>query len=522
MNPRDLPVVTTSAQMRAIDELAIKKYGVPSLSLMENAGAGIARRISESILDRDVSGKKIAILCGPGSNGGDGFVIARHLAAVGARLEIFSVVSMTQLKGDARVNAERATSQGLSHTVIGECTPTPDFSGYRLIIDALFGTGFRGAIEGAVARLIRDANESGIPIVSVDAPSGLDCDTGQLTDPSVRATYTITLGSSKLGHWLWPGRSAVGELEVIDIGIPPEATHQIDPRLFLLTSEFVSESLPTRPPDGHKGVFGKVLIIGGSAGLSGAVVLAANACMRSGVGLTYAAVPESLVDVVDSGSIETVTRSLPEVGGKKVLARRALGECLRLSRDVDAIAIGPGLSTHFESQELVRRLVGRIEKPTVIDADGLNACAKDPSCFGTERNAALVLTPHVGEMARLLGKTIEEIGRDRRAAAVEAAKRFNCVIVMKGAPTFVAEPEGYVYLNPTGNSGMASGGVGDVLTGIIVSLLAQGCSPLVAALCGAYLHGLAGDIGAEALGERALIASDIVGALPEALQLLNR
>lgn len=522
MNPRDLPPVVTSAQMRAIDELAIKKHGVPSLDLMENAGSGIARCISESILEGDISGKKLAILCGPGNNGGDGFVIARHLAAAGAKIEIFSVVSMTQLKGDARVNAERAMEQGLSHVIVDQHTPTPDFSGFRLIIDALFGTGFHGDIEGTAARLIRAASESGIPIVSVDTPSGLESDTGQLTDPSVRATYTITLGTSKLGQWLWPGRSAVGELEVVDIGIPPEAIHQIDPHLLLLTSEFVSESLPARPPDGHKGTFGKALIIGGSAGLTGAVVLAANACMRAGVGLTYAAVPESLVDVVDSGSIETVTRPLPEVGGKRVPARRALGECLRLSQDVDAIAIGPGLSTHFETQELVRRLVRRVEKPAVIDADGLNACAKDTSCLEIERRAALILTPHVGEMARLLDKTIEEIGRDRRAAAAEASKRFNCVVVMKGAPTFVAEPEGYVYLNPAGNSGMASGGVGDVLTGIIVSLLAQGCSPLVAALCGVYLHGLAGDIGAEALGERALIASDLVGALPEALQLLNR
>jgi NAD(P)H-hydrate epimerase len=237
--------------------------------------------------------------------------------------------------------------------------------------------------------------------------------------------------------------------------------------------------------------------------------------MRAGVGLTYSAVPESLVDVVDAGSIESVTRALPEVGGKRALAKRALGECCRLSEQVDAVAVGPGLSMHHQTQELVRRLVSRLTKPTVIDADGLNACAKDPACLEGERSAPLILTPHVGEMARLLGIPNESVARDRQQAAVEAARRFQCIIVMKGAPTFVAEPEGFLYLNPTGNSGMGSGGVGDVLTGIIVSLLAQGCQPLVAALLGTFLHGLAGDLAAETLGPRSLVASDIVAALPD-------
>lgn len=516
MNPRDLPPVVTSAQMRAIDELAIKKFGIPSLDLMENAGSGVARYIVDSIGEHSITGKQIAILCGPGSNGGDGYVVARHLATAGAKVDVFSTVATSKLKGDAKVNADRATTNGISISVIENVAQPVDLSGYHVIVDALFGTGIHGAIEGIAASLIQAANASGAPIVAIDSPSGLDGDSGQFVEPAMHASHTLTLGAAKLGQLLWPGRAIVGELDVVEIGIPEEAVRELAPKTFLMTSEFVHESLPARPPDGHKGTFGKALIIGGSAGLSGAVVLASNASMRSGVGLTYAAVPESLVDVVDAGAIETVTRALPEVGGKRVLARRALGECLRLSEQADAVAIGPGLSMHHETQELVRRLVPRLAKPTVIDADGLNACAKDPSCLERERGAQLILTPHVGEMARLLGSSSGGIARDRQAAAIEAARRFQCIVVMKGAPTFVADPDGYTYLNPTGNAGMASGGVGDVLTGIIVSLLAQGCQPLVAALVGTYLHGFAGDLAAGPIGERSLVASDLIEALPDA------
>ncbi len=521
MNPQDLPPVVTSAQMRALDELAIKKYGIPSLDLMENAGSRVARYIIDYICERLLTGKQIAILCGPGNNGGDGYVVARHLAAAGAKVGIFSVEAVSKLKGDAKVNADRVAKNGISVVEFEEGTQPVDLSGYHVIIDALFGTGFHGSIDGVAARLIRAANASGVPIIAIDTPSGLDNDSGQYAEPAIRATHTLTLGAVKLGQQFWPGRVIVGELDIIDIGIPKAAVRELDPKMFLMTSEFVRESLPARPPDGHKGTFGKALIIGGSAGFSGAVVLASNASMRAGVGLTYAAVPESLVDVVDAGAIETVTRALPEVGGKRVLARRALGECLRLSDQVDAIAIGPGLSTHHETQELVRRLIQRLARPAVIDADGLNACASDVSCLEVERSAQLILTPHVGEMARLLDSSTEDIARDRRAAAIKAARRFKCIVVMKGAPTFVADPNGYLYVNPTGNSGMASGGVGDVLTGIIVSLLAQGCQPLNAALLGTYLHGLAGDIAADSVGQRSLVASDLVEALPDTFSYIT-
>ena len=521
MKPDSLPPIVTAAQMRAIDDYAIGKLGIPSLTLMENAGAGVAQGIIKHIFDGNPQGKKVAILCGPGNNGGDGFVVARHLADVGAAVTVYLIGPVSRLKGDARTSADRAERQGIKPVVIDETDRPPDLSKNDLIVDAIFGTGFHGGISGIAARLIDAANSSGVPIAAIDTPSGLDGDTGTMATPTVSATYTFTLGATKLGQWLWPGRASVGDTEIIDIGIPVEAVAAQNLHLRLITEDFVRRSLPIRPPDGHKGTFGKALIIGGSVGMSGAVVLAANACMRCGVGLTYAAVPESLVDAVDSGAVETVVRPLPEVGGKRVIARRALGEIMRLWTEIDAVAIGPGLSTHHETQELVRRLVMRRQKPTVLDADGLNACAKDTSCLEATNDVPLIITPHAGEMARLVGQGVEAITKDRQSAALEAARRFRCIVVMKGAPTFVAEPDGEVFLNPTGNSGMATGGVGDVLTGMIVSLLAQGCDPLSAALCGVYLHGLAGDEVADEYGEASVVASDLVACLPHAFQALG-
>ncbi len=339
-----------------------------------------------------------------------------------------------------------------------------------------------------------------------------------MTDPAVHADYTLALGASKIGQWLWPGRSAVGNLEVVDIGIPENAIAEVNPSRSIIVHDFVGSILPRRLPDGHKGTFGKALIVGGSAGMSGAVSLAASACLRSGVGLCYAAVPQSLTDAVDVGSPETVVVPLPQVRRGRCISTRALGDCLRSVSKADALAIGPGLSTHHETQEFARRLIIRSGKPCVVDADGLNACARDLTCLESKRNSDLVLTPHAAEMSRLLDVPLEQVLADRMAAAASAARRFDCTVVMKGAPTFVADPGGKLYLNPTGNSGMATGGAGDILTGILVSLLAQGCDALRASLAAVYLHGLSGDLAAEEIGERSLVASDLIVFLPRAFQ----
>jgi len=522
MNPRDLPRIVTPEQMRAIDERAIKGMGIPGLALMENAGRGIAVRIREGILAGDCRGKRIGIVCGRGNNGGDGFVIARYLAEASAQVTTYVLGSVTSLSGDAKVNAERAIQVGLTPDEVSAPEQIPDFSAYDLLVDAIFGTGFRGPIAGVAAAVITAMNAAGVPIVAVDTPSGLDGATGAVSESTINAYATMTLAASKRGQWLWPGRGQVGRLETIDIGIPAAAVEAEDVHLALITEEFIRQSLPPRPPDGHKGAFGKALILGGSVGMSGAAALAANACMRAGVGLTYVGVPASLADLVDIKATEPVVLPLPEVRPRRVLARRGLGEIIKHIENVDAVAIGPGLSQHHETQELVRRLIVRRSKPTVLDADGLNACAQEIAVLEAPNQAPLVITPHVGEMARLLGRDASDIAADREGAAREAASRFGCIVVMKGAPTFVAESDGCVYLNPTGNSGMASGGVGDVLTGIIVSFLAQGCTPIVAALLGVYIHGLAGDFAAAELGERSLVASDLIDALPDVLVHLEK
>lgn len=521
MNRPDLPRIVTAAQMRAIDERAIHELKFPSLTLMENAGKGVAGRIRERLFDGDCLNRRVMVVCGRGNNGGDGFVVGRYLADWGAHAEFCLIGRMTDLKGDAKVNCDIVVKRGLPVLELGQSGPIPDFSGADLLVDAIFGTGFRGPISGIAAEIIRRMNESVIRIVAVDAPSGLDSDTGSIDESTVTSYITMSLACSKRGQWLWPGRSKVGLLETVDIGIPQSVIEEEEVRLSLITKDFVRQSLPRRPPDAHKGTFGKALIVGGSAGMSGAVVLAASAALRTGVGLAYAACPTSLVDAVDTGSIETVVLGMPEVQKRRVLARRGLGEIVGHFEQVDAVAIGPGLGRHHETQELIRRLVTRRTRPTVLDADGINAFAKEPGLLDTAVDAPLIITPHVAEMARLLGRTNAEITDDREGAAREAASRFNCITVMKGAPTFIASSDGEVYLNPTGNSGMATGGMGDVLTGIIVSLLAQGLPPLDAALAGVYLHGMAGDFAAADVGERSLLAGDVVGAIGDALGMLE-
>ena len=517
MIPADLPKIVTAAQMRSIDERAIHGIGIPGLTLMENAGRGVAERIRDRVLDGVTTGKRIAVVCGRGNNGGDGFVVGRYLAEWRAEIQFFLIGEARQLKGDAATNYERAVAMGLPVAEILDHSTVPDFSRFEFLVDAIFGTGFKGPISGKASEVADAMVRSGTRVVAVDSPSGLDSDNGEIAGSIVTSCNTISLACSKRGQWMWPGRRHVGMLEVVDIGIPPDAVATENVRLSLITEDFVRQSIPFRPPDGHKGTFGKALILGGSVGMSGAVALAANACMRCGIGLTYAGVPASLADVVDAEATEPVILPLPEVGKRRVLALRGLGKIVEVFDSVDAVAIGPGLSRHHETQELTRRLIARRTKPTTLDADGLNAFEKDSSVLESQSDIPLIITPHVGEMARLLGRSNESVAAERESAAREAAARFHCIAVMKGAPTFIGEPGGQVYLNPTGNSGMASGGVGDVLTGIIVSFLAQKCEPLTAALMGVYIHGLAGDFAAADFGERAMVASDMVAALPDVL-----
>lgn len=504
--------IVTATQMQHIDRRAIEGMHISSLQLMEAAGKGVAEHIRDDLFEGDVSDTHVAVICGRGNNGGDGFVCGRYLGEWGAGVAYFLLGETEQLKGDALANYQRVNKHAV-HEVLSE-DHIPSFADYGVVIDAIFGTGFKGKIEGLAAEVVRRINAADKPVVAVDIPSGLNADTGQAEGEVVSASMSVTLACPKLGHFLYPGRSFTGPLKIVDIGIPSGAIDAENVEVHLISDEYVNDTLPQRAADAHKGSCGKVFILAGSKGMTGAAALAGNAAVRSGAGLVYVGCPESLNDILEVKLTEALTRPLPEVSRKRVLARRALGEVMKYISDVDAVAVGPGLSQHFETQELVRRVIARRDKPTVLDADGINAFAKDNSTL-RENHASLIITPHVGELSRIVGAPIAEILADRKTWAKKAAAMFNCVCVLKGAPTFVAEPSGTVCLNPTGNAGMASGGTGDVLTGIVVALLGQGLAPFDAACCGVYLHGLAGDLAADELGQMAMCASDMIDCLPE-------
>ncbi len=508
-----MPKITTAAQMQNIDKRAIEGMGIPSLTLMEAAGRGTAEHIRDEFFEGELAGIQIAVICGRGNNGGDGFVGGRYLEGWGAAVDYFLIGEREKLKGDALANYERLPDTAR----VREITDTeriPALGEYDVLVDAIFGTGFHGSIRDVAADVVPAMNDAGVPIIAVDIASGLSSDTGQVEGPAISAEMTVTFGCAKVGHLLFPGRSLTGELRIVDIGFPPAAIAEENVQLHLITEEYLNVTLPEREPDAHKGTCGKIFVLAASVGMTGAAALVGNAAVRSGAGLVYVGCPASLNDILEVKLTEALTRPLPEVRKKRVIARRALGEVMQYIGEADAIAVGPGLSQHFETQELVRRVLARREKPTVLDADGLNAFGKDNSVL-KENKAPLIITPHVGELSRLVNTPIKEIIADRQSWAQKAASLFNCVCVLKGAPTFVAEPDGTVCLNPTGNAGMASGGTGDVLTGIILALLGQDLSPMDAACCGVYLHGLAGDMAAEELGQTSMAAGDMIRQLPE-------
>lgn len=354
----------------------------------------------------------------------------------------------------------------------------------------------------------------------MDCPSGLNSSTGELSKNSIIADTTATLALPKYGQCVYPGKSNVGQLRVIDIGVPDDIVESQNLKLNLIDNQYISENLPTHPPDGHKGNLGKLFIIAGSKGFTGAACMAANTATRAGIGLCYLGIPSSLNDICEVKLTETMTRTLPEVKDKRCFALRGLGEFGQYFEWADACALGPGIGTHHETKELVKRLMSRIDIPTVIDADGLNCFEGDIKPL-IEAKFPCVLTPHPGELSRLIGVDTKEIASDRLSFAKKAASQLKKVILLKGAPTYIAEPDGDVYLNPTGNIGLAKGGSGDVLTGLIAAFLTQGLSPLKAACCGAYIHGLVGDIILDEIGSMGMIPTDLIKKLPDALQIFR-
>jgi NAD(P)H-hydrate epimerase len=504
-------IVTTAAEMRALDRWTIE-HGTPGHVLMERAGVGATRVLRATLGRRPGS---VVVVCGKGNNGGDGFVVARHLRRARVPVEVWLVGRRGDVQGDAaRMLASWSSRRDAVREITGE-QDVPALAA-RLgragaIVDALFGTGLNAPVTGVPARVIDAINAAGAPVLAVDIASGLSADTGRPLGTAVRAAVTATFGFPKIGQCLYPGVEHTGRLEVVDIGIPAAAVAAVGPRAVLLETADVGRLLPRRPRDAHKGTFGHVLVVAGSPGKSGAALLAAEASARSGAGLTTLAVPAALQPVVEGHVREAMTTALPAEPGRAALANLLAGRA--------AVVCGPGLGLTDDTRALVAGIVRTCTVPLVLDADGLNAVA------GTdllrERPAPTIVTPHPGEMARLLGTDTAAVQADRIGAARGLAARFGVVVVLKGAHTVIAAPGGEVAIAPTGNPGMASGGMGDALSGLVGALLAQRLGAFDAATLGVFAHGASADAVAARRGEAGLLARDVIEELPQTLAALQ-
>jgi len=508
----------TPKQMQNIDRRAIDDLGIPGLELMENAGGAVVDAILEQF--GDPADKAVTIVCGKGNNGGDGFVVARKLYEQNAIIDLYLIGERESVKGDARTNLIRAEEIGLTVHEIKESEDFEISESTTLIVDAIFGTGFSGDIREPCAGIISKINEHYAFVVAVDAPSGLDGATGEVSDPTVMADITITFGLPKYGQAVYPGKEYCGYLMTADIGFPEEVIEEAEIELFHIMEDEAIELLPHRSLDSHKGDFGKLFVLAGSVGMTGAAAMTSEAGLRSGTGLVILGCPSGLNDILETKLTEVITKPLPEVRKRRCFALRGLGEVREMVSWADAIAVGPGIGTYHETRDLIFRLLTKLDKPAVFDADALNILAKNLEVL-RDHSAPLVISPHPGEMSRLTGKSIEHIENNRIDIALEFAAEFNLVCILKGAPSVIAEPSGQAWINSTGNHGMATAGAGDVLTGLIGGFLAQGLMDIDAAVLGCYIHGYAGDLAAEMLGPRGMIAGDILEMIPEALARLE-
>ncbi len=518
-----MELLTTPSQMQAFDRAAISRFRIPGLILMENAGRAFVDMLCGAV--GPLAGKRVTVVCGKGNNGGDGFVIARHLLNRGARVQVLLVARRAALSGDAATNCtallqmRRAFPDDLSFTVINRSTRLSRMPSGAVIVDAMFGTGFAGSPHGISKRVIEWINSRGAFVSSVDVPSGVHSGTGETEGAAVHADMTVTMGASKIGLFFGEGVECSGTVRVAEISIPRTLMRPPARAMFRVGRSDIRSILPPRPRTAHKYSVGKVFVLAGSRAFTGAPALAALSALRSGAGAVVLGVPRSIHAVLARKLSEVILLSLDETE-EGTLAPAAAGEISSRMAWADAVLLGPGLSRNADTDALILDAVARCTKPLVIDADGLNALGERSRVLAG-RKAPTVLTPHTGELARLTGGTSGEIERTRVDAAAAAARRFRSVIVHKGAPTVTARPDGTRIVNSTGNPGMATIGTGDVLAGLISGLIAQGLGPFEGAYAGVYLHGLAGDCAAEKYGQRSLLAGDVLAHVTEALRTVE-
>ena len=513
--------VLNTEQMREADRRTIEDIGLPSIVLMENAGRQTVAAMEAAF--ETLATSRVAVLCGRGNNGGDGFVVARTLAQRGVEALVFLLGSVAEVQGDARVNLEVLGRVGM--TVIEVTTAQEwelhfsEVSECDVIVDALLGTGFRGRLTGLLETVVADVNELGVPIVSIDLPTGVSADSAELPGEAVEASMTVTLAAPKIPLVFPPADSHAGDLVIADIGIPSPLLDELEgPHLELLTRDRMQGILPARAAESHKGDFGRVLIIAGSYGKTGAAHLAALGALRSGAGLVTVATPRSCLPILASMGAEYMTVPLDETPSGTV-DFAALDRVLELNADV--IAAGPGLGQEPATAAFVHGLLERSGVPLVLDADALNAFGGDPDRLMGRDGVDVIITPHPGEMSRLAGLTIEALQSDRLRHGREFAAAHKVHVVLKGHRTIVAGPDGRSFVNLTGNAGMATGGTGDLLTGMIAAWFAQLLDAEAACKLAVYLHGCAGDLAEADEGQVALMASDIAARLGDAAQQLN-
>ncbi len=511
--------LTTAAQMRELDRQAIDIWKIPSIDLMDRAASGVAQAAMDLLPGRP--GKcRAAVFCGAGNNGGDGIAAARLLFLAGLRVRVFLVGDPEKLTPDALEETGRLSECGieLEEFLPEDANQSAWARSSQVVIDAIFGVGLSRAIDPAskYAAAIQLINRCPGAVVAADIASGVEADTGHILGCAVRADKTVTFTMPKIGQAVGDGAVFSGAVQVVDIGIPVTLQRETVCPIQTVETEFARSALPRRKPDGHKGDFGKLLIVGGAAGYTGAPYLTALAAVRSGCGLVYLGVPEAIWEIETVRCVSSMPFPLADKQG--ALCRKALTAVLEKLEDCDALAIGPGLGRAEQTQQLVRDILLKTEKPVVLDADGINALEGHIDILDQRRGRTTILTPHDGEFARL-GARLSKLGR------VETARRFaqahGCILVLKGHRTITATPAGNVLVNTTGNSGLAKGGSGDVLTGLIASLLVQGAGAVSAAAGGVWMHGRAGDLASERLTAYCMTPEDVAAELPDVFRELG-
>ncbi len=501
--------ISTVSEMRDLDRTAIEKFGIAEELLMENAGLA-----AYTVLNREVGvkGKTVAVFCGIGNNGGDGFVIARKILSDGGRVKVFILGDPGKYRGAAKLNLDIVSRLPVTvRQIISAESVNTDIAHYDAIVDAIFGTGLTRDVGGLYREIIEIINQSGKPVLSVDIPSGIDGDTGRILGAAVRADYTVTFGLPKIGNVLFPGYERCGKLFVTHISFPPSMYES------LKTEINIPPELPPRNKKGHKGSFGDVLFIAGARSYFGAPYFAAMSFLKAGGGYSRLAAPESVTPFIAARGSEFVFVPQKETAEGSISLKNKAA-LLELSEKTDMTVIGPGLSLAEETRQIVRELAADIRKPLLIDGDGITAVSENPDII-KQRKAETVLTPHPGEMARITGRSVKETEARRITVLRETAQSLNAVIVLKGAHSLIGYPDERVFVNMSGNSGMATAGSGDVLTGTIAAMFGLGLSVPDAVRKGVFIHGFSGDLAAENRGEDGMTAQDILDYLPLAVKM---